>query len=106
MVDVSLYGKMQVCAPEADRDLLSFVERNWAEVWQSARAKLEARCKSDDITERLESSDWRAAVQRISSDVFMGDKAKVLLSLSLGDTSPQWDFFLNGPTIVHFQPVY
>ncbi len=106
MVDVAPYGAMELYAPETDTDLLLYVERNWAELWQSARTKLEARCRSDELTEHLKSSEWIAAVHRISADVYMGDKAQALLSLSLGETSPQWDFFLNGLTIVDFQPVY
>ena len=106
MVDVAPYGTMYLYAPEADKDLLVLLDRNWPELWQSARAKLEARCKSAGLIEHLESPDWIAAVHRISADVYMGYKAEMLLSLSIGETMPQWDFFLNGLTIVHFQPVY
>ncbi len=103
VVDVAPYGTMRVYGPEADRDLLLLLERNWTELWSSVRARLEARCKPDDLTAHLE---WIAAAQPISADAYMGDKAELLLSLRLGDTRPQWDFFLNGLTIVHFQPVY
>ena len=105
-VDIAPYGAMKVYAPETDRDLLSFVEGSWTELWPSVRTKLEAMCVFSDVSEHLKNPEWIAAIQRIEPDVFMGDKAELLFSVRLGETRPEWDFFLNGVAIIHSQPVY
>jgi len=105
-VDIAPYGTLEVYAPEPLHDELLLLERNWAELWPPARSKLEERSTRLGIRKRLEHPNWLAAIQRIEPGVFMADKAKLLLSISTGNSWPQWDFYVTGIRIVHFQPVY
>ena len=105
-VDIAPYGTLEVYAPEAQPDGLLFLERNWPELWPVIRGKLEDRCTRLGIRKELEQPDWVGAIPRLEPGVFMADKAELLLSLSIGEKSPEWDFFLTGITVIHFQPVY
>lgn len=104
-VDVAPYSTMQVYAPEADQDLLLFLERNWTVLWAAAKPRLEEMCAFYEVSEHLKEPEWVGAIQRLEPDVFMADKAEFLFSIGLGDTQPEWDFFLKGVTIAHSQPV-
>src|SRR5437660_11396050 len=105
-VDITPYGTLQVYAPESQQDELLFLERNWTELWPPVRSKLEKRCTKLGVRKQLEHPDWVGTIQRLEPGVFMADKAELLLSLSIGDNSPEWDFFITGIRIVHFQPVW
>lgn len=104
-VEVTPYGVMQVYTQDFESDLLSDLQQRWAELWPAIRMKLEEMCSRYEISQRLKTTDWVAAIQRMQPDVFMGDKADFLFSLKLGETYPEWDFFLKGSTIVHAQPI-
>ena len=105
-LEVAPYGVMQVYAQDFERELLSDLQRNWTELWPSIKTKLEEMCSFYDVSQRLKGTDWVAAIQRMEPGVFMGEKADLLFSLRLGETHPEWDFFIKGLAIVHAQPVH
>ena len=105
-VEVPPYGAMQVYAPESDKELLRFLEHNWTELWAEVKLRLEEMCNLYEVSGHLKQPHWIGAIQRMEPHVYMGDKADVLFSFRLGETRPEWDFFLKGITIVHSQPIH
>jgi hypothetical protein len=103
---VTPYGGLQVYAAASDKDLLLFLERNWTELWKAMKPRLEEMCNFYEVSDHLKQPDWTGAIQRMEPHVYMGDKADFLFSFRLGETRPEWDFFLKGITIVHSQPIH
>lgn len=89
-----------------EKDVLRVLKANWPELWPVVRTALEARCDSTDRRDVLKLPKWIAWAGRIAPDEYKGDEAKYGFRIQMMGEWPVWDFFINGVTLVHCQPVW
>jgi hypothetical protein len=103
VLEIPPYGTAQVdCDSKATSRAL---ENNWATIWPEALQLLKDRMQNLDIEIDLSQMELVGSAVRTESGKFMSDKSDIYLSLSYGE-APDWDYFIRGTTIVHFQPVF
>lgn len=84
---------------------LEGVIQAWPELWPDIRKLLKDGIEHDGLEIDLGSDDFIGFVTGLEADVYKGDVADTFLRIEFDDP-PVWDFFIQGDTVVHSQPVY
>ena len=87
------------------RDILRTLWIRWADLWPRMRTQIEECAEDIDATSKLVEDTATAYVAKTKPGEFMSESAETYLSITFED-GPNWDFFLKGGEIVHFQLVF
>jgi hypothetical protein len=114
-VDIPPYGRMRILGEDNDGALSTF-RKDWQKLWPTVKRKLKGMLReyneSFDTPIRLTQQKWLGLGCKLEPDVFMGDQADLYLRIQFEepadweDAFPTWDFFINGTSVVHCQPVF
>src|SRR5262245_5854854 len=97
------------------RALLVEIIGTWERLWPTMRKRLQ-ECNENLATPVIiRPGTHLACVARTQKGCFMADKSDIYLSLEFAasetvsedaDAPSQWDYFIRGSRVVHFQPVF
>jgi hypothetical protein len=105
---VEPYGSALFAAEDSSdtsKAKLKEVIQGWPELWPDIRKLLTDGIEHDGLEIKLGSDDFIGFVTGLEEDVYKGDVADTFLRIEFVDP-PVWDFFIQGDSIVHSQPVY
>ena len=104
------YGDGYFVAPDVSSDsenLLRDLHSGWTTLWPELLSSMKQAAKEYDVDLAFEADEFIGMVQHLDDDVFMGDKADVMIGIRPNENAvPEWHFFIRGSEIVHFQPVF
>lgn len=86
------------------KDVRAMLE-SWPTHWPRYKKKIERMLKDYDKPNTMKDRRILVSVVRLTPEVYMGDKAKFLLSFTIDDSGASWDIFIDADKIVHSQPV-
>lgn len=102
------YGSVLIISEDNTADseaVLQELEASWTELWPEMLKLLKDAMENLDIEVDLADHEIAGSASRTRKGKFMSDKSDIYLSISFGE-SPDWDYFIRGAKIVHFQPVF
>lgn len=109
MLPVEPHGETVCMAPDNSADSKTLLEElcsHWYTLWPVILEKLEYGIADTGLEEQtVAEGEFIATVSRTQKGYFMADQADIYLSLEF-EGPPQWDCFIKGDQLVHFQPVF
>jgi hypothetical protein len=102
------YGSALIVGEDTTADseaVLEELDASWTELWPEMLNLLKDAMENLDIEVDLAEQEIAGSASRTREGKFMSDKSDIYLSISFGE-SPDWDYFIRGAKIVHFQPVF
>ena len=85
--------------------VLRELESSWTDLWPEMLKMLQNSMENLEIDAQLVEQRIVGSASRTRYGEFMSDKSDIYVSLRVGE-SPDWDYFIRGAKIVHFQPVF
>jgi hypothetical protein len=108
------YGNALIVGDDTSEDskvVLRMLESDWNELWPEMLSQLKETMENLDLEIDLSELEFRGRASRMTPGFWLADKSDIFLSFNFGDvpgwdSSPNWDYFIRGAKVVHFQPVF
>ncbi|MHB0961533.1 MAG: hypothetical protein ACYC0X_26445 [Pirellulaceae bacterium] len=110
VLPITPYGEAYFVAPDvsmASEGLLRELGGVWHGLWPDMLSSMQEGAKQYSRELLINPDEFIGSVQHLDADVFMGDKADLMIAVRPNEqVVPQWHFFVRGSKILHFQPVF